>query len=70
MIKVPFVLRHCWSTANQEFYEYTAGLNIKLHENVMLRPEYRYQWATNEVNPFIGGNMNASSFGMDMVLTY
>ena len=57
-------------SSNQEFYEYTAGLNIKLHENVMLRPEYRYQWATNEVNPFIGGNMNASSFGMDMVLTY
>ena len=45
------------------FYEATSGLNIKLLDNLVVRPEYRQDWA-----PGIG--LDEDTFLVDVYMTY
>lgn len=54
------------------FYEVTAGLNIKLADNIVIRPEYRYDWSPTSPSalPPAGTNYNQSTFGIDGYITF
>ncbi|MEM7479157.1 MAG: hypothetical protein AAF483_29585 [Planctomycetota bacterium] len=51
-----------WKSDGVSHYGITSGLNISLCDNLVLRPEYRTQWA-----PF---DAEDEMFGFDLVLTY
>ncbi len=44
-------------------FETTFGVNYKLAPNIMLRPEYRYDWSE-------GADYNQGTFGFDLVATF
>lgn len=44
-------------------YEATFGANYRVHANVMLRPEFRYDWSE-------GADYNEGVLGMDLVATF
>lgn len=50
------------------FYELTGGLNYKPHANVIIRPEFRYQWAPAE--DAVGFDFNRDIFGIDAIFTF
>ncbi len=57
------------------FYEFTAGLNWKPRENLVVRPEVRWDWydASGAVAPlpYDSGDLDEQfMFGIDMILTY
>ena len=52
-----------WKDEGVSHYESTSGVNIKLLDNLVFRPEYRVDWAP-------GTDIDERTFGMDMVLTY
>jgi hypothetical protein len=52
-----------WKADGVSFYEATSGLNIKLLDNLVIRPEYRQDWA-----PGIG--LDEDTFLVDGYLTY
>ena len=51
------------STGSVSYFEATVGVNYLLTPNVMLRPEYRYDWSG-------GANYNQGIFGFDLVATF
>ncbi|WP_231734150.1 outer membrane beta-barrel protein [Calycomorphotria hydatis] len=58
-----------------DVYEFTAGVNVRPHANLVIRPEWRYQWASNDVLAAgaVGdgsGLFNGSIFGVDAILTF
>ena len=52
-----------WEDDGVDYNEFTAGVNIKLLENMIFRPEYRVDWAP-------GSGYNEEIVGMDVVWTY
>jgi hypothetical protein len=44
--------------------EYTSGVNIKLLDNLVIRPEYRKDWSPGQ------GNFGVENVACDMILTY
>ena len=56
-----------------DYYEVTAGFNIKPLPNLTLRPEGRYQWgpgSTESANNPAGLPVNTGIFGMDVILSF
>lgn len=55
------------------YYEWTAGFNLKLLPNLLIRPEGRYQWGPGQTS---GANnpaaipVNVGIFGMDVILSF
>ena len=60
----------------ESVYVTRAGLNIRPVNNLVIRPEYRYQWGSERIiNNLTGTNgdpgvANAGIFGIDAILTY
>ena len=52
-----------WKLDGNSQYETTGGVNVKLLDNLVFRPEYRVDWM-----PYLGTSQ--STFGADMILTY
>jgi hypothetical protein len=52
-----------WKADGVSFYEATGGVNINLLSNLVMRPEFRHDWA-----PGIG--LDEDTFGVDMILKY
>ncbi|MCA9261550.1 MAG: porin [Planctomycetales bacterium] len=52
-----------WKQDGTSYYEATSGVNVKLLDNLVWRPEYRVDWSP-------GANVDERTFGMDMILTY
>ena len=52
-----------WKADGVSFYEATSGVNIKLLDNLVFRPEYRQDWA-----PGIG--LDEDTMAIDAILTY
>lgn len=48
---------------------FRVGMNVKPHANVIIRPEYRWQWASNNNFGFDEGP-EANMFGIDCIVTY
>ncbi|QDT35945.1 outer membrane beta-barrel protein [Stratiformator vulcanicus] len=64
-----------WHTDNGgafDAYNYTFGANIRPQANVVVRPEIRYQNASdiNEAEAFLGGDFDSFIFGTDVILTF
>ena len=52
-----------WKADGVSFYEATGGVNIRVLDNLVFRPEYRQDWA-----PGIG--LDEDTAAIDMILTY
>ena len=72
-----------WKADGHSLYEMAYGLNIQLLDNLLIRPEYRYNWAPSNTLPAVipvvsptgnstsaGDYIDNSIVGMDMILTY
>lgn len=64
-----------WDLDNNSIYQITTGLNIKPMENVIIRPEVRWQFGEdNAAEQFFGNNLGIPTgdtiFGVDAILTY
>ena len=54
-----------------DFYAYTSGLNVSLAENLMIRPEVRWDWNIDRiVGPTEGGRASQTTFGMDGIVSF
>ncbi len=58
-----------WKTDSDSVYALTAGVNIKPHANLIIRPELRYQVDPGQQNAGIASNKDGI-FGIDAILTY
>ncbi len=58
-----------WKSDSDSVYAVTAGVNIKPHANLIIRPEIRYQADPGQQNAGIASNEDAI-FGVDAILTY
>ena len=58
-----------WHANGVDYYEATAGFNLKPRGNLTIRPEVRYQWTKNAANP-IGLPNNTTILGIDAVYTF
>ena len=58
-----------WKSDSVSFYEMTYGLNYRMHANMIVRPELRYDWSPTD-NAYGDGRDNQFTFGMDWILTY
>ena len=60
-----------WKANGTSYHEWTVGANYRPMANVIVRPEFRYQWApgTNDANAF-GINVNQGIFAIDTILTF
>ncbi len=58
-----------WKTSGNSIYEVTAGINVKPSANLVIRPEYRYQWTTT---PGLLGPLDDSQgiFAVDAIVTF
>lgn len=54
------------SGSTQSTYALTGGVNIKPTENVILRPEVRYNWGAD----LVGADMETPIFGIDAIFTF
>lgn len=60
-----------WKSDGQSINEFTVGLNVKPHSNVVIRPEIRHDW-----NPGTGALLNGraddeqTSFNFDVIFTF
>ena len=52
-----------WRNDQDSFYEYTTGVNVKLLDNLVIRPELRRDWSPANDNSF-------NNAACDMILTY
>ena len=52
-----------WKDEGVSYYESTSGVNVKLLDNLVLRPEYRVDWSP-------GADVDERTFGCDAILTY
>jgi hypothetical protein len=48
------------------YYEITGGINHKVHANVIVRPEIRYDWSPTDTDP----DYDRAIFGIDVICTY
>ncbi|MCA9109965.1 MAG: porin [Planctomycetaceae bacterium] len=58
-----------WKNDGNSVGALTAGVNIRPHANLVIRPELRYQWDPGQQNAGIDSNEDAI-FGIDAILTY
>ena len=70
-------MRNEWTKVDGISYNsFTAGVNFKPHANVVIRPEYRYNYSAAADNQPAGGRnplgiqVNESIFGIDAIVTY
>lgn len=54
------------SGTTQSTYALTSGLNIKPSENLIIRPEVRYNWGAD----LVGADMETPIFGIDAIVTF
>ena len=64
-----------WRAGGEDAYSATGGVNVKVLDNLVIRPEVRYYFADTDMaaaqNAAAGDNFNDSFvFGVDAVLTY
>lgn len=60
-----------WKTPGSSIYDVTVGINYRPHANLVIRPEYRYQWADGEDTAVaLGIPTDVGIFGIDAVLSY
>lgn len=60
-----------WKASGTSYNAFTLGTNLKVLSNLMLRPEYRYQWGPSaNANDAAGLPTDQSIFAMDAVLTF
>lgn len=63
-----------WKNDGASIYSLTAGVNYKPTENLVIRPEIRYQWdpgtTNNSVITNLGGADGDAIFGIDAILTF
>ncbi|HYD48730.1 MAG TPA: outer membrane beta-barrel protein [Terriglobales bacterium] len=60
-----------WKASGTSYYGATFGTNLKLLANLVLRPEYRYQWSPASDNGWGDGlPMNQSIFAVDAVVSF
>ena len=52
-----------WRNDSVSNYEYTTGVNVKLLDNLILRPEYRKDWVP-------ANDFSVNNVACDMILTY
>ncbi|MCG8377994.1 MAG: porin [Proteobacteria bacterium] len=60
-----------WKSEGVSNYAYTTGVNIKLLDNLVIRPETRRDWTPGGVatgDPF--ANTSRTNYACDMILTY
>ncbi len=60
-----------WESA----YQITGGVNIRPTANLVIRPEYRYQWGSGAITNLAGANgqsavIDQGIFGIDAILTF
>ena len=61
-----------WKSDGASYNEVTAGINYKPHANLIIRPEYRYNFGNTPLESANGTiKRNAVSvFGIDAIITY
>lgn len=62
-----------WKASDFSIYEITGGVNYKLHANLIVRPEIRYQWASDDTqaaNNFGITTEEQAIFGCDAIFTF
>jgi len=62
-----------WHASGQSVYEITTGVNVKPHANLVVRPEVRYQWTSDDtaaVNNFGITTDEQVIFGVDAIVTF
>ncbi|MFN2378291.1 MAG: outer membrane beta-barrel protein [Candidatus Binatia bacterium] len=63
-----------WRGNNTDYYALTAGINFKVLPNLMLRPEFRYQWSPEvEDDPTVntaGVPVDQGAFAFDAIFTF
>jgi hypothetical protein len=59
-----------WKNGGESVYEVTAGLNVKPHANLNIRPEWRYQWSNDAVQIPAGVADDEGIFAIDAILTF
>lgn len=57
-----------WKSDGVSYCEYTSGANIKLLDNMILRPEYRTDWSPGSL--VAGASYDETIVGCDCILTY
>lgn len=60
-----------WHSDGASYNEVTAGINYKPHANVVIRPEYRYNFGNQPITNGVHTKANRISvFGVDAIITY
>ena len=59
-----------WKLNGTSFYEMTVGVNVKPMNNLVVRPEIRYQWSPGGAGNAFGIPVDQTIFGIDAILTY
>jgi hypothetical protein len=62
-----------WKFNGVSVYDFTAGVNIRPHANLVIRPEWRYRWSpTLNDDPATDATFNWEEgiFGIDAILTF
>jgi opacity protein-like surface antigen len=61
-----------WKSDGASYQEVTAGINYKPHANVIIRPEYRYNFGNAPLTSANGNTIpnDVSVFGIDAIITY
>ncbi|MFH5804874.1 outer membrane beta-barrel protein [Alienimonas sp. DA493] len=77
-----YTINDCWAvggraewfnTGEADIYELTGGVNYRPTANLVIRPEYRYQFEGSDgaLNNFFGGDVEEGGiFGVDAILTF
>lgn len=60
-----------WKTNGTSIYAMTAGLNIRPMDNVVIRPEIRFDWEPAGTNTVVAADAEGKGqFGVDVILTF
>jgi Putative beta-barrel porin-2, OmpL-like. bbp2 len=61
-----------WKANGDSVYDFTAGLNVKPHANLLIRPEWRYRWspALNSAPADNTFNFEQGIFAVDAIVTF
>lgn len=62
-----------WKANGVSIYDFTAGLNVHAHANLLIRPEWRYRWSPTLNNVDAADdtfNFEQGIFAVDAILTF
>ena len=59
-----------WSDDTVSYNAYTTGVNLKLLDNLVVRPEFRKDWAPSDLANAGRGPVSQENVACDMILTY